>query len=191
MTISDAALLALIRIVPAQRIAFAITPNLLVVQVAFIRCHDDDDARRVQPSHRFQYVYGPLNVDGKSFRRRPVAFANERLCCQVQHDFRLSGQQAGFQLWEIADVGFVMSIQTRPHPRSFETIGLRNGRQGIAGHGAPSRLSQRVSQLPLKPVWPVTKTRRLCKASYRNPGMTIGSICCFRETARTLLQSRF
>jgi len=105
----------------------------------------------------FQQVGGTEHVGGPSLQRVVVGAAHERLGGEMKNDLRpglAHGAEDGVGITDVEAT--LVDIGTEQIP----VIGRRAGGSAIPVIRAPRRCSQSASQLPLKPVCPVRRTRR-------------------------------
>jgi len=107
-----------------------------------------------------QHVQAALHVGGPGAKRVAVAATHQRLGCQVKHHLRLAGLHDLDQRLRFANVGDVVPLDPVRQLKLAKQVGVVSGSRPTPVTRAPSSLSQSASQLPLKPVCPVSSTRR-------------------------------
>ena len=149
-----------IDIVAAERVVFAVGEFPFPILVALVAGDDDDRTAQFGPPYGFQQIGRADDIGVERLERFGVTAPHNRLRRQVENDFRLNLPERGVQ----RPRKFRISHSISP---AKALAWMTSCRFGWVGGGrltpqtlAPSFLSQSEIQPPLKPVWPVTRTRR-------------------------------
>lgn len=146
-------------IVAAEAVVLAVAVVPLPVGVDLVGGDHHHRAGMAQRPQGLKHVEAALHVGAPGAERISVTAAHQGLCRQVKHHFGITRPGDRRQRWEVADVGDVM-VDPIGEIQLVKQVRIALGLQGDPRDDCPSSESQRLSQLPLKPVWPVTRTRR-------------------------------
>ena len=149
-----------IGIASAHRLVLAISPDPLPVHVALVARDVDDDAGLLQLPERLQQMNRAHDVGRIGFDRIVVAATNDRLRRHVDHDVRTECRRSSPSAGRSRECRPRIATDHACDLGLLEEVRLRRRIERVSGDSAPSASSHSESQLPLKPVWPVTKTLR-------------------------------
>jgi hypothetical protein len=108
-------------------------------------------------THRLEQVDQAEHVDVEGRRRLAVAAPHQRLGGEMEHHLGLEAlQRVGHGAGRRAGRRALLHREAE----QLQMVRTRLGGSARPQTSAPSACSQSASQEPLKPVWPVTSTRR-------------------------------
>ena len=160
MTISAGRLAGAVGVVPAERVVFAIGPRRFVIAIDLVGRHHHRHAHAVEPAQRLQQVHRAHHIGVEGRARLAIARAHQRLGRQMKNDLRPRGLDEAGERRGIANIAKMAVGKALRPSASVKKVGRRRRRQADArSPRRPADASQSVSQEPLKPVWPVSRTR--------------------------------
>src|SRR5207245_3511808 len=93
-----------VRVVPAQRVCFAVAPAPLAVLVALVTGHDHHDTDAWRQTYRLEHVRRTHHIRGERVYRVLVTLTHERLRGEVKHHFRLCVGHLVLEVLEVAHI---------------------------------------------------------------------------------------
>ena len=94
-----------------QRIALAVSPYLIYIQIAFVGRDHDHNAGFLKCSDSIHYVDAAHHICVERFNRFCIGSPDKRLCCEMEDNIRLYFVYVFSQLLFISDVCKTLAFQ--------------------------------------------------------------------------------
>ena len=146
-----------VRVVAAHGVALAVSPGPFLVLVAFVACDVDDRRDRVLRRQFSSTLTVPPMLVSKVSLGSCIPSLTSAWAARWKTNSGLKSSKTAFKVFEVPhvapDIGKAVG-----DTGDDEIVPFCNRREGIPRHLGAQLQEPGVSQDPLKPVWPVTRT---------------------------------